>query len=126
MGNLKESLTGPGYVILNVVRALNIVVFLDMIAACIVMLVKINMQNGFFFFQAVTHAVVALISSRWCLDMTLGRGLTAYSLPYHFRAAHPPGLFQPQLAPIRRRFRLPCTCGNHDDLGGSHAGQPEH
>ncbi|KAJ5304687.1 uncharacterized protein N7443_004347 [Penicillium atrosanguineum] len=62
MGNLKESLAGPGYVILNAVRALNIVVFLDMIAACIVMLVKINMQNGFFFFQAVTHAVVALIS----------------------------------------------------------------
>ncbi|KAJ6107980.1 hypothetical protein N7523_009303 [Penicillium sp. IBT 18751x] len=62
MGNLRESLAGPGYVILNAIRALNIVVFLDMIAACIVMLVKINMQNGFFFFQAVTHAVVALIS----------------------------------------------------------------
>jgi hypothetical protein len=63
MAKLRESLAGPGYVILNAVRVINIIVFLDMIAACAVMLVKINMLNGFFFFQAVTHAVVALISS---------------------------------------------------------------
>ncbi|KAJ5812381.1 hypothetical protein N7474_008682 [Penicillium riverlandense] len=62
MGALKESLAGPGYVILNTIRVLNIVVFVDLIAACIVMLVKINMLNSFFFFQAVTHAVVALVS----------------------------------------------------------------
>lgn len=64
MAGLKESLAGPGYVILNTIRVLNIVVFIDLIAACIVMLVKINMLNSFFFFQAVTHAVVALISSK--------------------------------------------------------------
>lgn len=63
MVKLRESLAGPGYVILNAIRVINIIVFLDMIAACAVMLVKINMLNGFFFFQAVTHAVVALISS---------------------------------------------------------------
>lgn len=63
MMKLRESLAGPGYVILNAIRVINIIVFLDMIAACAVMLVKINMLNGFFFFQAVTHAVVALISS---------------------------------------------------------------
>ncbi|KAJ5176395.1 uncharacterized protein N7482_002272 [Penicillium canariense] len=62
MSKLKESLAGPGYVILNAIRVLNIIVFLDIIASCAVMLVKINMRNGFFFFQAVTHAVVALIS----------------------------------------------------------------
>ncbi|GLI78627.1 hypothetical protein PoHVEF18_006947 [Penicillium ochrochloron] len=62
MSKLKESLAGPGYVILNTIRALNIIVFLDIIAACAVMLVKINMYNGWFFFQAVTHAVIALIS----------------------------------------------------------------
>ncbi|KAJ5570417.1 uncharacterized protein N7459_009847 [Penicillium hispanicum] len=62
MSNLRESLAGPGYVILNVIRILNIIVFLDTIAACVVMLVKINMLNGFFFFQAVTHAVVAILS----------------------------------------------------------------
>lgn len=63
MVKLRESLAGPGYVILNAIRVINVIVFLDMIAACVVMLVKINMLNGFFFFQAVTHAVVALISS---------------------------------------------------------------
>ncbi|KAJ5889784.1 hypothetical protein N7504_010594 [Penicillium tannophilum] len=62
MGKLRESLAGPGYIILNVVRAINIIVFLDIIAACVVMLVKTKTTNGFFFFQAVTHAVVALIS----------------------------------------------------------------
>lgn len=64
-GKLKESLAGPGFVILNVIRALNIIVFLDIIAACAVMLVKTNVSNGFFFFQAVTHAVVAVISSKF-------------------------------------------------------------
>ena len=65
MGKLRESLAGPGYVILNVIRALNIIVFLDIIAACAVMLVKIHILNGFFFFQAVTHAVIAVISSKF-------------------------------------------------------------
>jgi hypothetical protein len=65
MSKLTESLAGPGYVILNTIRALNIIVFLDIIAACAVMLVKIDMHNGWFFFQAVTHAVVALISSKY-------------------------------------------------------------
>lgn len=64
MAKLRESLAGPGYVILNVIRALNIIAFLDIIAACSVMLVKIHMLNGYFFFQAVTHAVVALVSSK--------------------------------------------------------------
>ncbi|KAJ6122500.1 hypothetical protein N7512_004965 [Penicillium capsulatum] len=62
IGKLRESLAGPGFLILNVIRALNIIVFLDIIAACAVMLAKTNASNGFFFFQAVTHAVVALIS----------------------------------------------------------------
>lgn len=65
MAKLRESLAGPGYVILNVIRALNIIVFLDIIASCAVMLVKIHMLNGYFFFQAVTHAVVALVSSKF-------------------------------------------------------------
>jgi len=65
MGKLKESLAGPGYVILNTIRAINIIVFLDIIASCVVMEVKIHMLNGFFFFQAVTHAVMALITSEY-------------------------------------------------------------
>jgi hypothetical protein len=65
MGRLRKSLAGPGYVILNAIRVLNIITFLDLIAACVVMLVKTNMLNNFFFFEAVTHAVVALISSKY-------------------------------------------------------------
>ncbi|KAJ5373505.1 hypothetical protein N7517_005511 [Penicillium concentricum] len=62
MTRLRESLAGPGYVILNVIRVLNIVTFMDLIAACAVLLAKIDMLNSFFFFEAVTHAVVALVS----------------------------------------------------------------
>ncbi|CAG8296396.1 unnamed protein product [Penicillium nalgiovense] len=62
MARLRESLAGPGYVILNVIRVLNIITFMDLIAACAVLLAKIDMLNSFFFFEAVTHAVVALVS----------------------------------------------------------------
>ncbi|KAL2833273.1 hypothetical protein BDW59DRAFT_138399 [Aspergillus cavernicola] len=57
MASLKESLAGPGYVILNALRVINIIVFLDMVAAHIVMLIKIDLLTDFFFFQAVSHAV---------------------------------------------------------------------
>lgn len=72
MTRLRESLAGPGYVILNVIRVLNIITFMDLMAACAVMLAKINMLNGFFFFEAVTHAVVALIS-RKCNVLSLAK-----------------------------------------------------
>ncbi|KKK14237.1 hypothetical protein AOCH_007289 [Aspergillus ochraceoroseus] len=62
MASLKESLAGPGYVILNAIRVLNIIVFLDMIAAHVVMLVKIDLLTSFFFFQAITHAVAIGVS----------------------------------------------------------------
>lgn len=64
MGLLKDSLAGPGYVILNIIRVLNIIVFLDIIAASVVMLVRINIVNGFFFFEAVSHVVIVGISSK--------------------------------------------------------------
>ncbi|KAL4782390.1 hypothetical protein BJX76DRAFT_292319 [Aspergillus varians] len=57
MASLKESLAGPGYVILNALRVINIILFLDMIAAHVVMLVKIDLLTSFFFFQAVGHAI---------------------------------------------------------------------
>ena len=66
MGGVFEgSLAGPGYVILNAIRVLNIIVFLDIIAASIVMLVKIPLLNSFFFFEAVTHVVTASTSSKY-------------------------------------------------------------
>ncbi|KAJ5095226.1 hypothetical protein N7532_007517 [Penicillium argentinense] len=57
-----KDLDRAGFVVLNAIRALNIIVFLDIIASCVVMEVKINMKNGYFFFMAVTHAVMALLS----------------------------------------------------------------
>ncbi|KAL4899129.1 hypothetical protein BDW74DRAFT_118674 [Aspergillus multicolor] len=62
MASLKESLAGPGYVILNAVRAMNIIVFLDIIAAHVVMLIKIDLLTSFFFFEAVAHAIAIGIS----------------------------------------------------------------
>ncbi|EAW10097.1 uncharacterized protein ACLA_045620 [Aspergillus clavatus NRRL 1] len=62
MAFLKESLAGPGFVILNAIRVLNIIVFLDIIAASAVMIVKISLLNSFFFFQAVSHVMAAGVS----------------------------------------------------------------
>ncbi|OJJ71451.1 hypothetical protein ASPBRDRAFT_56043 [Aspergillus brasiliensis CBS 101740] len=62
MASLKESLAGPGYVILNAIRVINIIVFLDIIAASVVMLVKIELLTAFFFFEAVSHVATAGVS----------------------------------------------------------------
>ncbi|PLN76891.1 hypothetical protein BDW42DRAFT_188366 [Aspergillus taichungensis] len=62
MGSLKESLAGPGFIILNAIRVLNIIALLDIIAASVVMLIKISMLSSFFFFEAVSHVIAAGIS----------------------------------------------------------------
>ncbi len=59
----KKSLAGPGYVILNVIRVLNIMSLIAVIAASAVMLVKTFVVSKFFFFDAVSHVVTASISS---------------------------------------------------------------
>jgi hypothetical protein len=64
MGLSRSSLAGPGYVILNIIRVLNIIVFLDTIAASVALIVKINIVNGFFFFEAVFHVIIVGISSK--------------------------------------------------------------
>lgn len=64
MSFLKESLAGPGYVILNAIRVLNIIALLDIIAADAVMLAKISLLTNFFFFEAVTHFVSAGFCSK--------------------------------------------------------------
>lgn len=64
MSFLKESLAGPGYVILNAIRVLNIIALLDIIAADAVMLAKISLLTSFFFFEAVTHFVSAGFCSK--------------------------------------------------------------
>lgn len=64
MTSFKKRLAGPGYVILNGIRVINIIAFLDIIAASAVMLVQIKLQSGFFFFEAVTHVITAGVSSK--------------------------------------------------------------
>ena len=61
-----KSLAGPGYIILNGIRVMNIVAFLAVIAASIVMLVKTSVASKFFFFDAVTHVLTAITSSKCC------------------------------------------------------------
>jgi len=59
----QKSMAGPGYIILNIIRALNIIGFLLVIAASVVMLIKTSTKSAFFFFDAVTHVVTALTST---------------------------------------------------------------
>ena len=64
MGLFKRSLAGPGYVILNVIRAMNVISLLAVIAASMVMLVKGFVVSKFFFFDAVSHLITAILASK--------------------------------------------------------------
>ncbi|MCJ1225458.1 hypothetical protein MMC12_002107 [Toensbergia leucococca] len=64
----KRSLAGPGYIVLNVIRGMNIVALLAVIAASSVMLVKTFIVSKFFFFDAISHVVTAALSM--CLIIT--------------------------------------------------------
>ncbi|KAF2864006.1 hypothetical protein K470DRAFT_254331 [Piedraia hortae CBS 480.64] len=57
-----KSLAGPGYIILNGIRVMNIISLLAIIAACVVMLVKTTTSTNFFFFDAASHVLTALAS----------------------------------------------------------------
>lgn len=60
-----KTLSGAGYIILNGIRAMNIIAFLAVITASVVMLVKTNTDTHLFFFDALSH-VITLISSCEC------------------------------------------------------------
>ena len=62
MPSLKRSLAGPGYIILNVIRVMNIIGLITIIAASSVMLVKTFVVSKFFFFDAISHVVTAALS----------------------------------------------------------------
>ena len=63
MSFIKRSLAGPGYIILNTIRVMNIISLVAIIAASSVMLVKTFVVSKFFFFDAVSHVVTAILSS---------------------------------------------------------------
>lgn len=54
---------GPAWWILQVLRACNIVALLSVSAASIVMVIKTDVQNSFFFFQAFSHLVTAVLAT---------------------------------------------------------------
>lgn len=59
-----KKLNGPGYIILNGIRGMNIIALLAVVTASIVMLVKISTGTKLFFFDAVSHVVTAVTSSK--------------------------------------------------------------
>ena len=59
-----KSLAGPGYIILNGIRVMNIIGLLAVIAGAVVMLVRTSVASKFFFFDAVTHVLTTITSSK--------------------------------------------------------------
>ncbi|KAI4104099.1 MAG: hypothetical protein LQ339_003952 [Xanthoria mediterranea] len=58
----KKPLAGPGYIILNVIRTMNIIGLFAVIVASFSMLVKTFIVSKFFFFDAVSHIITASLS----------------------------------------------------------------
>lgn len=82
-----KNLNGPGYIILNGIRGMNVVALLAVITASIVMLAKISTDTKLFFFDAVSHVVTAVTSSKSKTILhRANRKLTSSSVSCHFRA----------------------------------------
>lgn len=64
----RKSLAGPGYIILNILRVMNIIGFLAVITASVVMLVKTSASTHLFFFDALGHVITAASSSKFSPD----------------------------------------------------------
>jgi hypothetical protein len=67
MGVTSKRLAGPGFIILNILRGINIICLLAVIAASIVMVVKTFTVSKFFFFDGATHVITALSSSKYAI-----------------------------------------------------------
>ncbi|KAF2399042.1 hypothetical protein EJ06DRAFT_68309 [Trichodelitschia bisporula] len=57
-----KSLAGPGFIILNVIRAMNIIGLCAVITASVIMVVKTFTVSKFYFFDGATHIITALSS----------------------------------------------------------------
>lgn len=60
-----KSLAGPGYIILNGIRVMNVIGLLAVVTASVVMLVKTSVASKFFFFDAVSHVLTATTGSKY-------------------------------------------------------------
>ncbi|KAL6714860.1 hypothetical protein ACLMJK_007120 [Lecanora helva] len=58
----KRSLAGPGYIVLNVIRVLNLITLTAVAAASFAMLVKTFNISKFFFFDGVSHLITGILS----------------------------------------------------------------
>ncbi|MCJ1298916.1 hypothetical protein MMC08_001707 [Hypocenomyce scalaris] len=82
MSCIKRSLAGPGYIILNTIRVMNIIGLLAVIAASSVMLVKTFIVSKFFFFDGVSHVITAGMSLFLIIsELPLFRGYYARNWP---------------------------------------------
>ncbi|MCJ1481617.1 hypothetical protein MMC06_001776 [Schaereria dolodes] len=82
MGCFKRSLAGPGYIILNTLRVMNIIALLAVVAASCVMLVKTFVVSKFFFFDACSHLITASLSIFLIIsELPLFRGYYARNFP---------------------------------------------
>ncbi|CAD6590966.1 MAG: hypothetical protein ASARMPREDX12_005301 [Alectoria sarmentosa] len=78
----KRSLAGPGYVVLNTIRVMNIIALLSVVAASFVMLVKTFIVSKFFFFDGVSHLVTGCVSILLILtEISLFKRYTANNWP---------------------------------------------
>ena len=62
MGLSSKKLAGPGFIILNVIRAMNIIALLAVVTASIIMIIKTFTVSKFYFFDGATHAITAMAS----------------------------------------------------------------
>jgi hypothetical protein len=60
-----KSLLGAGYVVLNVMRVINVIALLSAIAASSVMLVKTFIVSKFYFFDASEHVIRIIMSGMY-------------------------------------------------------------
>ena len=57
-----RSLAGAGYVVLNIIRAMNIIALLAVVAASSIMLVRMFNTKSFFFFDACDNLIRVVIA----------------------------------------------------------------
>ncbi|KAI9664607.1 MAG: hypothetical protein M1821_006053 [Bathelium mastoideum] len=82
MGLSAKSRAGPGYVILNVIRVMNIIALLAVACASVVMLVKTFIVSKFFFFDACSHVITTSVSLFLiCSEISLFRSYFARNWP---------------------------------------------
>ncbi|KAF2745661.1 hypothetical protein M011DRAFT_469328 [Sporormia fimetaria CBS 119925] len=77
-----KRVAGSGFVILNIVRGLNIIALASVVASSVVMLVKTFVVSKFFFFDATSHVITALAGLFLIIsECSLFRGYFARNWP---------------------------------------------